>query len=314
MIGRAHRRLGQAVVTATAALALVACQTSAPPPNPMASIRMSQTSPQLDALFSAERAFARDAYAIGVRPAFLKNLADDAIVFAPGPVRYAEFVKAHPASGDPMATLLEWGPQVGAVSRAGDLGFTTGPSRTSKRAAPNGPASHGYFFSIWSRESGAWRVILDAGVTLDAPPPQEGASNLRVPMFEGPMATLDAAGRQASLDALMAMERGTRLVGPTPDGGAALRDWVVASTRWVRDNAPALTGRELVAWLNAQPAGRIDFAPEAGRVAQSDDLAYTRGTFTRGGATPSEGWYVHVWQRDRGRVWRLIAAISLPKG
>ena len=113
--------------------------------------------------------------------------------------------------------------------------------------------------------SGAWRVILDAGVTLAAPPPQEGAANLLVPMFEGAMVTLDATGRSASRDALFAMERGTRLTGATPDGGAALRDWVVASTRWVHEGGPALTGRELVGWLNAQPTGSSTSSPSTAR-------------------------------------------------
>ncbi len=270
----------------------------------------------LENLFNAERAFASDAYARGLRPSFLAHFASDAFVFQPGPVNYGEFVKSHPGPADPMAVLVEWGPQAGAASRAGDLGFTTGPSRVSKRADPNAPASYGYYFSVWSRVDGTWKVLVDAGVSQVLAPPQEGVPNMRTPIFHRAGPPLTDAQRTDRRDALFALERGPRAFGDVPSGELAWRDLVTPATRLLRNDEPVLVGDALSRFLAKRPAGRVAWTPLAGAIAASDDLAYTYGTSREsiGTAAPADGYYVHVWQRDAKGDWKLIAAVSLPTG
>ena len=270
----------------------------------------------LENLFNAERAFAADAHARGVRASFLGHFAPDAIVFQPGPVKYAAFVDTHPAPVDPMAVLLEWGPQAGAVSRAGDLGFTTGPSRISKRADPNAPPSYGYYFSVWSRTGGAWKVLVDAGVSQVSPPPQEGVPNMRTPIFHKPEVPLTDAERTAHRDALLAQERMPRAFGDVPEGTLAYRDLITPATRLLRNDEPVLVGKALSGYMAARPPGRVTWTPRDGAIAASDDFAYTYGTSREsiGAAPPVDGYYVHIWQRDLEGAWRLIAEVSLPKG
>jgi len=235
-------------------------------------------------------------------------------VFQPGPVKYADLVKDHPAPADPTAVQLEWGPQAGAISRAGDLRFTTGPTRVSKRGDPKAPASYGYFFSVWSRASGEWKVVLDAGVSQTSPPPQEGVPNMRTPIHFGREAPVTQGLRAADLDALMAMERAPRIYGHATDGTPAYSDLVTPATRVLRDDRPMLTGNALTADIAGAPARRIAWTPIDGAMADSDDLAYTYGTSreTAAGASPADGYYVHVWQR-LGGDWKLIAEVSLPR-
>jgi ketosteroid isomerase-like protein len=270
----------------------------------------------LENLFNAERAFASDAYVRGVRPSFLAHFAADAIVFQPGPVKYVEFVNSHPGPADPLAVLVEWGPQAGAASRAGDLGFTTGPSRVSKRADPNAPASYGYYFSVWSRTDGAWKVRVDAGVSQVQAPPQEGVPNMRTPIFHNTAPPLTDTQRAERRDALFALERRPRAFGDAPGGELAWRDLVTPATRLLRNDEPALVGDALSRYLSARPAGRVTWTPLDGAIAASDDLAYTYGTSREsiGTAAPVDGYYVHVWQRDASGDWKLIAAVSLPSG
>jgi ketosteroid isomerase-like protein len=303
----------KAILAPLACGALAACACLAP----------GYADPQLEDLFNAERTFARDASRIGVRPAFLAHFADDAIVFMPGPVRYVEHVKAHPATGDPMATLLEWSPQAGAVSRAGDVGFTAGPSRWSKRGDPAAEVGHGYYFSVWTRVGGAWKVAIDAGVTLSAPAPAEGVPNMRTPiLWHAEEPRLDAAQRAAALEALFAMERMPRTRGVVARGGAASeagtpwRDLLALSPIVVRDGAPPLTGDAVARDADASPPTRIEWSPQAGAVAASGDLAYTYGAsrMTSGTAVTMPGYYVHVWQREGRDAWRLRAEVDLPGG
>ena len=305
--------LEKAILTLLACGALAACACLAPGYADM----------RLEDLFNAERTFARDASRIGVRPAFLAHFADNAIVFMPGPVRYVEHVKAHPATGDPMATLLEWGPQAGAVSRAGDLGFTTGPSRWSRRGDPAGEVGYGYYFSVWERVGGAWKVAVDAGVTLGAPAPTEGVPNMRTPIvWHAEEPRLDAVQRAATLETLLAMERMPRTRaavaggGAAPEAGTPWGDLLAPSPIVVRDGAPPLTGDAVAHDAVASPPTRIEWSPQAGAVAASGDLAYTYGTsrMTTGAASTVAGYYVHVWQREGRDAWRLRAEVDLPGG
>ena len=88
----------------------------------------------------------------------------------PGPGLMRERMLARPAPADPLAFLLDWSPEAGAVARSGDLGFTTGPYSLRNQREPSASAQYGYFFSVWKRENGAWRVALDAGVSTPAAP------------------------------------------------------------------------------------------------------------------------------------------------
>ena len=82
----------------------------------------------------------------------------------------------------------------------------------------------------------------------------------------------------------------------------------------MRNDEPVLVGNALSRYLSTRPAGRVAWTPLAGAVAGSDDLAYTYGRSREsiGAAAPVDGYYVHVWQRDMGGDWKLIAAVSLP--
>lgn len=270
--------------------------------------------PSLENLFNAERAFARDAYAQGIRASFLQHLVPGAIVFEPGPVRYADVVEARAPAADPLATLLEWGPQAGAVSRANDLGFTTGPTRSSKRHDPDASASHGYYFSVWSRANGAWQVVVDAGVSQASPPPQEGVPNMRTPIHLGKAPVFTPAQHAASREALLRLERMPRAVGDAPSGALAYCDLVTPATRSLRNGRPVIVGKALARHVAALPPGRIEWTPIDGAIAASDDLAYTYGTTRNisGGTVAMDGYYVHVWQRDFEQKWKLIADVSLP--
>ncbi|MEO6928520.1 MAG: DUF4440 domain-containing protein [Casimicrobiaceae bacterium] len=269
----------------------------------------------LEHLFNAEREFAADGYARGVRASFIAHFAPDAIVFQPGPQKYSDLVKDRPAPADPTALRLEWAPQAGAVSRAGDLGFTTGPVRISKRDQPKAPASYGYFLSVWSHASGKWQVVVDAGVAQKSPPPQEGVPNMRTPIRWQASETLTDAARQAHRDELLAMERTPRRYASMTEDARGYADLITSSTRVLRDDEPMLTGDALAANVAALGARRVEWTPIDGAVALSDDLAYTYGSVRESGAAavPVDGYYVHVWQRDLRTHWKLIAEVVLPR-
>ena len=111
-------------------------------------------------LVAAERAFAADASARGTRAAFLSALADDGLVYAPGPTSGKRSWEARKDEGD----RLEWAPEWAEVSAGGDLGYTSGPWRFTPAGAEK-PVAAGHYLSVWRKGAdGRWTLVIDHGI------------------------------------------------------------------------------------------------------------------------------------------------------
>jgi hypothetical protein len=86
-----------------------------------------KTSSPLGSLVEAERAFARTSVQKGIRESFLEFFAEDGINFQPHPVKTREAILKRLAPATRPPVVLNWEPAYADISRAGDLGYTTGP-------------------------------------------------------------------------------------------------------------------------------------------------------------------------------------------
>src|SRR6266568_7354307 len=149
------------------------------------------------AIVEAERAFAKAAATKGTRDAFLEFLADDGIIFQPGPVNGKKFWTERPS----RKSLLSWEPVFADVSRAGDLGYTTGPWEFRPNGPDDQPVAFGQYFTIWKKQrDGSWKAVLDRGVSSDKPfapqalrftPNDESLSNSKVDVAKGRAALIE---------------------------------------------------------------------------------------------------------------------------
>jgi len=290
---------------AAAALLLAACA-SAPAPVPDGA---------LEQLFATERSFARASTERGIRASFLEYFATDGINFAPGPGSMRERMLARPAPADPLAQLLDWSPQAGAVARSDDLGYTTGPYSLRNQRDASAAAHYGYFFSIWKRENGAWRVAVDAGVATPAAPEPQG----QPVVADGPAGTHGhrmalANERERGKDALLALERKPRSLDAEPTDPGSYFDLLAGSVRVLRDGSYAVLGADAARKALAAPMRSVQWTPSGAGMATSDDLGYTYGRYVRknGGADETSGYYVHLWQRDETGAWRIAVDVWLP--
>src|SRR5947199_5471658 len=116
------------------------------------------------ALVEMEHAFAKAAATKGTRDAFLEFLADDGIIFQPGAVNGKKFWGERPS----RKGLLSWEPIFSDVSRAGDLGYTTGPWEFRPNGPDDQPVAFGQYFTIWKKQrDGSWKAVLDRGVSSE---------------------------------------------------------------------------------------------------------------------------------------------------
>ena len=251
------------------------------------------TTPSPAEIEKAERAFAADGLALGVRDSFLKHMAADAIVFRPGPVNAKALYEKRPSSKKPQ---LEWWPQKVVIARSGDLGLSVGPWAIDGKRG-------GYYATIWRKNAdGQWKWIYDGGSDADAskaPPPE-------TPAGVGLVATRGEGSPAKALEAVRTIE--ARLAAKAiHDAPAAYRN-LVAKDAWMLgpNDTDGMVPADINARLGVRPH-RIAMVMTGGGASSAGDFVWTYGEagWVGHSDTPIDTHYMHVWQK-RPEGWRLI--------
>lgn len=269
--------------------------------------------PDLSALFQAERSFAQRCSEVGIRASFLDFFAAEGIAFRPHPVKYHEAVKDRPAPPNPLAYELLWEPIFGEVSSAGDLGYDFGPSiYTDKTATPPTP-QHGFFFSIWKKQTnGQWKVALDLGIqTSTAYTGSRAATTTSTkPKARASFANV-AAARTSLLEAERAFANAAREEGTTK----AFETFMCSDARLLRNGSQPFIGREAILTHFTTTPFMSKWEPQVVEAAQSGDLGYTYGAYEtpqEQGKPVEKGYYVRVWKRTANETWQVALDITTP--
>lgn len=269
--------------------------------------------PDLSALFQAERDFAQRCGEVGIRASFLEFFAAEGIAFRPHPVKYHEAVKDRPAPPNPLAYELLWEPIFGEVSAAGDLGYDFGPSvYTDKTATPPTP-QHGFFFSIWKKQTdGPWKVALDLGIQTNT---AYAGSRAATTTSAKPKAKATFANAEAAHTSLLAAERAFATAVQKDGAIKAFETFMCHDARILRNGSQPLIGREaMLSYFTATPF-MSTWEPQFAGVAQSGDLGYTYGQYElqkAEGTRAEKGYYVHVWKRSANEPWQVALDITTP--
>ncbi len=262
--------------------------------------------PALASMADAERAFAASARELGVRDAFLRFFAADAVVFEPDPVIARDGLLNRPSV--PFADeQLTWEPRLGDISASGELGWLTGPAAFVAAKSPDPTPRHMNYLSVWKRQpDGAWRVIVDVGVGTPGEPPfapgfhRFPMQGRRSPGAGSPASAALLADADRALNAALA-QRGRR------DGYGPV---LLEATRFHRAGTIPVVGRAaILAWVAAAP-GRFTGTLSRAEAAASDDLGFSYGSYSLDGIAPESGTYLRIWQRGADAVWRLAVDLA----
>jgi len=257
-----------------------------------------------DALVGADRGFARDAAARGVRAAFLDWLAPTAVVFEPEPVNGRKYYAAQPAD----ASRLAWEPVVAELSADGDLGWTTGPWEWRSDSSRARPQVTGEYVTLWRRQAdGSLKVVLDMGVPH---PPAADHPALQANALAAVHARHSALGERHGLWKADADFGITASAQGLP---AALAATAAPDVRWLHSGMAPVLGRDAVRDSAATRVGAGRMTSQAQFIADSGDLGYTHGVWVEGaGAAADTSYYLHIWRRSPGRPWELALELLLP--
>lgn len=244
---------------------------------------------------AAEKAFAADGVAMGIKGSFVKWAAPDGLVLAPDPVNAIEFYGKRP--DNPNGARLEWWPLWAGVASSGDLGFTTGPYNVNGDRA-------GWYFTVWARQpDGGFKWIFDGGTKADA----SGAPDGRARAEYLDPTSAGSASAEAAMAEVTEREADLAKRAATDVRVAHLRH-LAEDAHLMASNGPPATRRamydnELQAWPDA-----MQLTPLGGRASQTGDLVFTYGDAKWG---DGRGHYAHVWQK-RPQGWKLVFAELIP--
>ena len=283
------------VTVVLTALAAIQCGVKQSPADPMS-------------LVETEMAFAGFTAENGVRDGFIMYAADDAIMFAPGPVNVKEYYAAQESN----PALLTWEPKFAEISAAGDLGYTTGPWEF--RGFPDVviPDVSGEYVTLWKLQpDSSYRFIIDVGVahgphdttvrelTLREPETVDSYDNLDLNRLKEDLAQIELGFSDEAAE----------------DGAAsAYATRIDETTRMYRPRSTPIIGVAPITGYLSEIEGTWTWTPLLTGVSQSGDLGYTYGVTRQAiDENTSEYSFVRIWRRDETGHWLLAVDVQVAR-
>jgi ketosteroid isomerase-like protein len=251
------------------------------------------------AMVDAERKFHQTGQEQGTRAAFLAFLADDGIVFRPGPVNGKEVWSKRQETG----LDLVWEPTFAVMAGSGDFGYDTGPAKWRASKSEEKFSGHGHFISVWKRQKdGLWKVALDCGIENPAPTGKTETLRTVVLGTEAGSKPDTAASRRALEEVQVGFIATAKL-----DFTKAFRQFGSDEVRLYRDGSFPAQGKETAVKLLGSEQAGVALEIVKGDMSGSGDLAYNYGKYsdTRP-AKPVSGNFFQVWQTDAAGAWKLV--------
>jgi len=247
------------------------------------------------AMVEAERKFYQTGQELGTRAAFLAFLADDGIIFRPGPVNGKESWEKRPETGFDLI----WEPTFAAMSRSADFGYDTGPAKWREKKF----SGSGQFISVWKKQKdGSWKVALDVGI--ENPEATGKTETLRVVLPENEAAGKAdlATGRRALQEAQNGFVALAKL-----DFTKAFRNAANDEVRLYREGSFPALGKEAGTKLLGPEQAGVTMEIMNGDISSSADLAYHYGKYSDNRPqAPKTGHFFQIWQTDAAGSWKLV--------
>ena len=266
----------------------------------------------LKSMVETERAFSRTSEEKGTRESFAEFIADDGILFRPGPVLGKKWMQEHPLPASTTRSLLSWQPIFAAVSRAGDLGYTTGPWQFKNDIKDAKPSAFGNFMTVWKKQAdGSWKFALDLGISN--PEPKAPAMMWQVPAGSQ-TGGFKRVNHETERAALLNVDREFSKASAEEGARPAFLLVSASDVRLFRNDKFPFVGRMAAADALTMLTAEWTWKPSFADVSISGDLGYSYGTYElreKTGIVSEKGNYARVWKKLNG-VWKLVVDVANP--
>jgi ketosteroid isomerase-like protein len=266
----------------------------------------------LGMMVETERSFSQMSEQEGIREAFGAFIADDGILFRPRAVVGKKWMQEHPLPPSQTRPLLTWEPVFAAISRSGDLGYTTGPWQYKNDIKDAKPSAFGNFMTIWKKQAnGKWRFVLDLGISNPEPGSPTGPA-FSPHALTGQFAAVEIpAARTDLLNEERAFSKASTNLGPAK----AFLSKADVDVRVYREGKMPFVGRDAAASAMYPSSTLWTWTPAFADVSQAGDLGYSYGTYElrdkKTDAITESGNYARVWKKVAG-MWRVVIDVANP--
>jgi len=259
----------------------------------------------LQEMVKTEQAFSRTAEVRTTREAFMEFIADDGLLFRPGPVNGKQWMLDHPVPVSNQRGLLAWQPTFAGMAASGDFGFTTGPWQSKPDINDAQPSAFGHFITVWKKQpDGSWKFAVDLGISHSDP---GGPQVIMTPNEVRSTLMSKAVGVGSEKQRLLADDRKLAKA----SGKKAVAAFFARAESGVRvyrnDHLPAI-GKSAAEKILTREDTQIKWAPSVSDVATSGDVGYTLGTYDIVDAKKKvleHGSYVRIW-RKHADAWKIV--------
>ena len=269
----------------------------------------------LKSMVETERAFARMSEEKGTREAFAAFIADDGILFRPTAVFGKKWMQDHPLPPSATRPLLSWQPIFAAVSRAGDLGYTTGPWQFRQDIKDAKPVAFGSFMTVWRKQpDGTWKFALDLGISNPEPRTEAPAWQPDVSQTGG--GSFKRVNAEAARSALLSVDREFSKASADQGAREAFLLFAAKDVRLFRNDHFPFVGRAGAADALAPIAAEWTWTPAFAGVSVSGDLGYSYGIYELRARDPARtvserGNYARVWKKVNDE-WKVVVDVADP--
>jgi ketosteroid isomerase-like protein len=269
----------------------------------------------LKSMVDTERAFARTSEEQGTRESFAAFIAADGILFRPTPVFGKKWMQEHPLPPSPTRPLLSWQPIFAAVSRAGDLGYTTGPWQFKQDIKDAKPVAFGNFMTVWRKQAdGSWKFALDLGISNPDP---KAATPIWEPNDSQPgTASFKRVDPEAARVELLKVDRDFSKAAADQGAREAFLLFAAKDVRVFRNDHFPFVGRAGAADALAPITAEWTWKPAFAGVSVSGDLGYSYGIYEMREKSATQtvferGNYARVWKKVND-AWKLVVDVADP--
>jgi ketosteroid isomerase-like protein len=258
----------------------------------------------LATLVEAEKAFAGMSVRDGMKKAFLEFLAEDAVLFRPGPVNGKEVWK----KAKETTASLEWWPTLAFAAASGELGYTSGPWIFTPEAHLDQPPRHGHFVTVWKKQkNGEWKVTVDLGTSGGVP---DTDTALVVPPAIETKRSLNVKKEKALL---LSLEKKFSAAAGSEGIQSAFKEYLSDDARVFREGDIPVLGCDAVLKKFGDSRTNVRSTVLSCVVSRSCDLAYAYGRYSSGTNSSTEsGYFLRIWRKQAANVWRIALDVASP--
>jgi ketosteroid isomerase-like protein len=269
----------------------------------------------LKSMVETERAFARMSEEKGTRESFVEFIAEDGTLFRPTAVFGKKWMLEHPIPPSTSRQLLSWQPIFAAISRAGDLGYTTGPWQLKQDIKDARPAAFGNFMTVWRKQAdGSWKFALDLGISN--PEPKTPATMFQPENNPPAGGSFKRVDPEAARSDLIKVDREFSKASADQGAREAFLLFAAKDVRLFRNNHSPFVGRAGAADALSPITAEWTWTPAFAGVSLSGDLGYSYGLYELREKNPArtvseKGNYARVWKKVNNE-WKLVIDVADP--